>query len=224
MSALSSTRSAGAPLARASGAVVLLHGRGATAESMLSLSDVLARPELAYIAPQAPGHTWYPYSFLAPIEQNEPQLSQSLASVGQIVGELRVAGFGAERVVLFGFSQGGCPALEYAARNAQRFDAVIGLSAGLIGPELAPGTYNGSFAGSRVFLGSSDVDTHIPLGRVKETAATMRSLGADVVTRIYPGMGHTINEDEVLRVRTLITRVDEPTEVQSQQRRSASCR
>jgi phospholipase/carboxylesterase len=207
VTAWSSARTSGAPLQRARGAMVLLHGRGANAESMLSLADVLAQPDLAYFAPQAPAHTWYPHSFLAPIAQNEPDLSRSLAIVGEIVEGLRAADFSSERVVLLGFSQGGCLALEYAARNAQRYGAIIGLSAGLIGPELQRDGYRGSFAGSRVFLGCSDVDPHIPLVRVRETAATLRALGADVVARIYPGMGHTINDDEIREVRIALTQI-----------------
>lgn len=212
MSALSSAKIAGAPLGRARGAVVLLHGRGATAESMLSLVGVLAQPDLIYIAPQAPGYSWYPYSFLASIQQNEPHLSRSLASIGQVVSGLRAAGLGAERVALLGFSQGGCLALEYAARNPRRFGALFGLSAGLIGSALAADAYNGSFDGTRIFLGCSDVDAHIPLQRVKETAATFRALGADVIERIYPGLGHTINDDEIRQTRIALARMlDTPT-------------
>jgi phospholipase/carboxylesterase len=207
MTALSFARAAGAPLSRARGAVILLHGRGATAESMLPLAEVLGQPDLAYIAAQASGRSWYPYSFLAPTEQNEPHLSRSLASIGRLVNELGAEGFGAERVVLLGFSQGGCLALEYAARNAQRFGAVVGLSAGLIGSELVPAAYKDSFAGTHVLLGCSDVDAHIPIERVRETAAMMRSLGADVSAHIYPGMGHTINDDEVRQVRIALARM-----------------
>jgi phospholipase/carboxylesterase len=207
MTAWSSARTSGAPLQRARGAMVLLHGRGANAESMLSLAEGLAQPDLAYFAPQAPAHTWYPHSFLAPIAQNEPHLSRSLAIIGEIVEGLRAADFSNERVVLLGFSQGGCLALEYAARNAQRYGAIIGLSAGLIGPEVQRDGYRGSFAGSRVFLGCSDIDPHIPLVRVRETAATLRALGADVVARIYPGMGHTINDDEIREVRIALTQI-----------------
>src|SRR5262245_8417321 len=209
MSALSSVRAAGAPLARARGAVILLHGRGATAEDMLSLAEALAEPELAYLAPQAPGHTWYPYSFLAPIEQNEPFLSRSLASVGQLVDALGAEGFGGERLVLLGFSQGGCLALEYAARHGQRFAAVIGFSAGLIGPALAQGSYRGAFGGTEVLLGCSDIDPHIPLARVQESGRMLAALGAEVDVRIYPGMGHSINEDELRRARALLARIGE---------------
>ena len=200
----------GAPLTRAKAAMVLLHGRGATAEGMLDLAEVFAQPDMAYLAPQAPGRTWYPHSFLAPIEQNEPHLSRALAQVDALVGELGHNGFAPEKIVLLGFSQGGCLALEYAARNAQRYGAVIGLSAGLIGPEDTPRDYRGSLAGTRVVLGCSDVDAHIPLARVKESTRALSALGGDVVERIYPGMGHTINDDEIAQVRAALVRVLNP--------------
>lgn len=197
--------SAGAPLSRAKAAMILLHGRGATADGMLELAEVFAQPDVAYLAPQAPGRTWYPYSFLAPIDQNEPHLSRALSLVGELVSDLGRNGFAPEKLVLLGFSQGGCLALEYAARHAQRYGAVIGLSSGLIGPEGTPRTYGGSLAGTRVVLGCSDVDAHIPVGRVHESARVLKTLGGDVVERIYPGMGHTINDDEIAQVRAALS-------------------
>jgi phospholipase/carboxylesterase len=194
----------GAPLDRARAAVVLLHGRGGTAEDILALADALDAPDLAYLAPQAPGHTWYPLSFLAPLEANEPSLSHALATVGAIVGTIAQAGVPAERVVLIGFSQGGCLALEYAARNAGHYGGVAGLSAALVGPPGTPRDYSGSLAGTPVFLGCSDVDGHIPLWRVQESTRVLRGLGAEVTERIYPGMGHTINDDEVAQVRRML--------------------
>lgn len=215
-------KTAGAPFSRAKAATVLLHGRGATAESILSLADVLAQPDIAYVAPQAPGHAWYPHSFLAPIKQNEPWLSRSLGIVESVVGTLAEQGFAAERVVLLGFSQGGCLGLEYAARNARRYGAVIGLSAGLIGPEGVPLTYSGSLSGTPVFLGCSDVDAHIPLSRVQETSRCLRALGADVVERIYRGMGHTINDDEVRQVRGMLAKLLHPASPAAAERTVAS--
>jgi phospholipase/carboxylesterase len=159
---------------------------------------------LAYVAPQAPGLTWYPLSFLAPIAQNEPALSQALAAVGTVVGGLAEAGIPAERTVLMGFSQGGCLALEFAARNARRYGGAVGLSAALIGPPGTPRDYAGALAGTPVFLGCSDVDGHIPLWRVQESTTVLRGLGAEVTERIYPGMGHTINDDEIAHVRRLL--------------------
>jgi phospholipase/carboxylesterase len=175
---------------------------------MLALAEAFAQSDVACFAPQAPGGSWYPYSFLAPIDRNEPHLSRSLGTVGQLVQEL--SGFGLERLVLLGFSQGGCLALEFAARNAQRYGAVIGLSAGLIGPENTPREYAGSLAGTRVFLGCSDSDAHIPLGRVKESSRVLSALGGAVVERIYPGMGHTVNDDEVDQVRAAIAGILHP--------------
>jgi phospholipase/carboxylesterase len=195
---------AGAPLGRAKVAVIMLHGRGASAESMLDFADVFAQPEIAYLAPQAPGSTWYPYSFMAPFEQNEPALSNALATVASAIADLARQGFPSERLVLLGFSQGGCLALEYAARNARPYGAVVGLSAGLIGPPGTRRSYPGSMAGTPVFIGCSDVDFHIPLGRVHESIEVLRRIGADVTERIYPSMGHTINDDEVKHVRSIL--------------------
>jgi len=198
--------SAGAPLARARAAVILLHGRGASAASMLELAEVFAQPDLAFLAPQAPGHTWYPLSFLAPLTANEPALSRALATVGDTVGEVIADGLAPERIVLLGFSQGGCLALEYAARNARRYGGLVGLSAGLIGPPGTPRNYAGSLAGTPAFLGCSDVDAQIPLARVHESTQALRALGGEVTERIYPGMGHTINDDEVDAVREVLGR------------------
>ena len=203
----------GAPLARAKAVTVLLHGRGASAESMLALAEPLAQPDLACIAPQAPGGSWYPYSFLAPITQNEPHLSRSLATVGDLLTTLSAQGFNTDRVILLGFSQGGCLALEYAARNARRYGGVIGLSAGLIGPEGTPRDYHGSLAGTPTFLGCSNIDGHIPLNRVQESSRMLRGLGGDVVERIYPGLGHTINEDELRHVRGILADLLQPTSI-----------
>jgi phospholipase/carboxylesterase len=198
------TLTAGTQLDRSRAAVVLLHGRGGMAEDILTLADALAVTDLAYLAPQAPGNTWYPLSFLAPIERNEPALSRALATVGAIVGTVAQSGVPAERVVLVGFSQGGCLALEYAARNAQRYGGVVGLSAGLIGPPGSPREYPGSLAGTPVFLGCSDLDAHIPVWRVRESTQVLRGLGAEVTERIYPGMGHLISDDEIAHVRQVL--------------------
>ena len=207
---------AGAPLERAHMAVILVHGRGATAESMLSLAEELApmnsEPEalceafksIAFLAPQAPGHAWYPYSFLAPIEQNEPHLSNALQTLDGLFEQLEQAGLPPERVMLLGFSQGACLSLEYAARHTRRYAGVAGLSGGLIGPPGTPRDYPGSLDGTPVFLGCSDVDPHIPEERVYETAQVLERMGAQVTTRLYPGMGHTINEGELVLVRRML--------------------
>jgi phospholipase/carboxylesterase len=195
---------AGAPLARARAAAVLVHGRGGSADDMLLFGDEFGLDDVAYVAPQAANNTWYPYSFLAPLRQNEPYLTQALARIEAAFAHLAREGFASERVALIGFSQGGCLALEYAARNAKRYGAVAGLSAGLIGPEGTPRTYAGSLADTPVFLGCSDVDGHIPLERVHESRDVFTALGGQVTERIYPGMGHTVNADEVAHVTAML--------------------
>lgn len=195
---------AGASLREARAAAVLVHGRGSNAADMLGLAGEFGQDDIAYLAPEAAQRTWYPYSFLAPLAQNEPHLTNALATVGETLAHLAREGFGAERVALIGFSQGGCLALEYAARNATRYGAVAGLSAGLIGPPGTPRDYAGAFAGTPVFLGCSDVDGHIPLARVHESRDVLTRMGANVTERIYPGMGHTVNADEIEHVRILL--------------------
>jgi len=199
--------SSGAPLARARAAAVLVHGRGSNAEDILGLADEFAQDDIAYLAPQAPRGSWYPYSFLAPLDQNEPHLSRALATLGAVLDEVAREGFTPERVALIGFSQGGCLALEYVARNAKRYGAVAGLSAGLIGPPGTPRDYAASLAGTPVFLGCSDIDSHIPLARVHESRDVLGRTGATVTTRIYPGMGHTVNSDEIEHVSRLLAAI-----------------
>ena len=199
-----SIATAGMPLAHAKAAVIMLHGRGASAGDMLSLVELLGQPDMAYLAPQAPGASWYPYSFLEPIARNEPALSQALATVDGVLAHLSEHGLPPDRVVLLGFSQGGCLALEYTARHARRYGGAVGLSAGLIGPPGTPRNYAGTLAGTPVFIGCSDVDFHIPLARVHESTEVLRRLGGDVTERIYPGLGHTINDDEIAHVRRIL--------------------
>lgn len=201
---------AGSPLHRAKAAVVMVHGRGADAEGMLSLAEVFAQRDVAYLAPQAAGRSWYPHSFLVPIERNEPYLSSALCVLDGLLDQLAGAGCAPERVVLLGFSQGACLALEYAARRARRYGGLIGLSGGLIGPDGTPRDYAGDLDGTPVFLGCSDVDPHIPLARVHETARVLSRLGGLVAERIYPGMGHGINDDEVKHVRGLLATLAKP--------------
>ncbi|MGG5890139.1 alpha/beta hydrolase [Falsiroseomonas sp. HC035] len=198
---------AGSPLGQARGAVVMVHGRGADAAGMLSLAEVFAQPDLAYLAPQAAGGTWYPYSFLAPTERNQPFLSSALGMLDGLFEDLSVAGIAPGRVVLLGFSQGACLALEYAARRARRYGGLVGLSGGLIGPDGTARDHAGDLGGTPVLLGCSDVDPHIPLLRVHETARVLRRLGGTVTERIYPGMGHGINDDEVTHIRDLLAQL-----------------
>lgn len=195
---------AGEPLADAQAALILLHGRGATAASILTLAREVDQPDFAYLAPQAAGFTWYPQSFLAPIAQNEPNLSSALALVDRVLTTVADAGVPRERTILLGFSQGACLATEYAARNAGRYGGVVAFSGGLIGPPGTPRDYDGSFAGTPFFFGCSDVDPHIPEERVHESADAVEGMGAVVTTRIYPGMGHTVNEDELDAVRQMM--------------------
>jgi predicted esterase len=190
--------------AQARVAVILVHGRGASAEDVLGLAQEFRLPDITYLAPQAAGHTWYPYSFLTTIEKNEPGISSGLRVIGGLVGALGAQGLSADRVAILGFSQGACLSLEFAARNARRYAGVIGLSGGLIGPPGTPRNYPSSMEGTPVFLGCSDVDPHIPVERVHESADVFRALHATVDERIYPGMGHTVNIDEIEAVRRLL--------------------
>jgi predicted esterase len=194
----------GAPLQSARAAVIMLHGRGASAADILSLAPMFEADSLAYLAPQAANNTWYPYPFTAPMERNEPWLSSALARVGQMAAAVEAAGISAEGIYLLGFSQGACLALEYAARHARRYAGVFGLSGGLIGPDGTPRDYPGSMDGTPVFLGCSDVDGHIAKGRVEETAEVFRRLGGSVSLRFYPGMGHTVNDDEIAQVQRIL--------------------
>jgi phospholipase/carboxylesterase len=202
----------GKGLEKASAAMILIHGRGASAESILSLSAELAYPDFAYLAPQAAGNTWYPHPFLAPIESNEPFLSSALAAVGETLARLSRAGIPAERTILLGFSQGACLALEFAARHPRRYAGVAGLSGGLIGPN--PGepdassgtqrTYSGSLDGTPIFLGCSEADFHIPKERVIHSGDIFQQLGGQVTLRLYPNLGHAINQDELDAVKEMM--------------------
>lgn len=196
--------SLGVGLDEARAAVVLIHGRGATAQSILTLAEEFAQPDLAYVAPQAAGNTWYPFSFMMPMAQNEPYLSSALATVSALVASIEDLGVPAERIVLAGFSQGACLASEWVARHARRYGGLIVFSGGLIGPPGTPRTYGGTLDGTPVFVGCSDVDFHIPVERVHETTNVLRALGATVDERIYPQMGHTVIEDELDAARTLL--------------------
>ena len=196
---------AGEPLESAKAAMIMVHGRGATAEDILMLADEFKQPGFAYLAPQAAGNTWYPNSFLAPIASNEPGLSSGLAVIASLLEQLTQAGISNERTILLGFSQGACLSLEFTARNARRYGGVAGLSGGLIGPDGTLRNRSGSLAGTPVFLGCSDIDPHIPKARVQETAEVLRQLGGDVTMQLYPRMGHTVNRDELRSVQTMMS-------------------
>ncbi len=201
---------AGAPLGRAAAAMIMLHGRGASAQDILTSVPMLNHGGFAYLAPDAPDHTWYPRPFLAPLQDNEPALSSSLMLVSELVSAVSQAGIPPERLILFGFSQGACLTLEYAARHAQRYGGVVGLSGGLIGPDGLKREFRGSLSGTPVFLGCSDIDPHIPSHRVEHAAGVLRELGAAVTARLYPNMGHSINPDELDAVRGMMDAVIAP--------------
>jgi predicted esterase len=195
---------AGEPVDHARAAMVLVHGRGASAKSILDLAVELNQPGWTYLAPQAAGNTWYPHSFLAPLASNEPGLSSGLAALANVLAHVAQAGIPPERVMLVGFSQGACLTLEFVARNARSYGGAAGLSGGLIGPDGTPRNSPGSLAGTPVFLSCSDVDFHIPKERVQLTAEVLQCLGGKVTMRLYPGMGHTVNDDELEAVRAMM--------------------
>ncbi|WP_049924277.1 alpha/beta hydrolase [Halopiger djelfimassiliensis] len=193
----------GTPLESAEAALVLAHGRGATARGMIQLADEVHREGVAFLAPQAAGQTWYPDSFLAPVERNEPGRTSGLQAIADAIDEAGDAGISPERVMLVGFSQGACLASEFLARNPRRYGGLAALSGGLIGEELDD-EYPGDLESTPVFLGCSDVDPHIPETRVRETAAVFESMNADVTMRLYEGMGHGVNEDELEAVAEMV--------------------
>lgn len=196
----------GAALDDAEGAVILLHGRGGNAADMLGLADMVAGPRLAVLAPNAVGQTWYPYRFTEPVSRNEPYLSSALSLVETLIARLVEKGLPAGRIALLGFSQGACLALECASRHAARLGAVIGLSGGLIGESITSAGRPRQ-DGLPVFLGCSERDPHIPLRRVRETEDVLCRLGARLVTRIYPGSDHGINQDELDETRRFVALV-----------------
>ena len=197
----------GKALGEAQAAMVLIHGRGASAHDILELGLYLATPDMAQLAPQAANNTWYPFSFLAPLENNEPYLSSALQVVADLVEQIEAAGIPTEKIVIGGFSQGACLASEFVARNARRYGGLLAFSGGLIGPPGMPRDYEGSLAGTPVFIGCSDVDFHIPIERVQETADVLADLGAEVTKKIYPNMGHTIVQDEIDEARAIVALV-----------------
>ncbi|MGB2634604.1 MAG: dienelactone hydrolase family protein [Candidatus Acidiferrum sp.] len=195
----------GATIESANAAIVLLHGRGASAEDILGLVNEFQMPGTAYLAPEAASHTWYPYSFLAPIERNEPWLTSALDLVAATLAKLKSSGMPSEKVALMGFSQGACLATEFVARNPRRYAALVAFTGGLIGPEGTPFHYSGALDGTPCFLGSGDPDPHVPWERVKESASALSALGGKVTLKRYPGMPHTISEDEISEAKKLLS-------------------
>jgi phospholipase/carboxylesterase len=195
---------AGSPADAATAAVIAIHGRGAAPADILGLQPTVARPDVAWLAPAAADRRWYPNRFIAEIASNEPFLSSALRRIESLVDELVRTGTPHERIVFLGFSQGACLSSEFVARNPGRWGGLVVLSGGLIGPPGTTWSTPGSLKGTPVFLGCSDVDAHIPLERVEESAEVLSRLGGDVTLRIYPGMGHTVNQDEIEHTRRVI--------------------
>ncbi len=195
----------------ARGGVILLHGRGASAQSILSLARELKTEGITYFAPQAADNTWYPHSFMEPRDRNEPGISSGLQAIHQVVNQFHQAGMKNKHILLMGFSQGACLTLEYAARHPHRYGGVIGLSGGVIGERIEFQHYYGSLEGTPVFLGCSQKDPHIPKQRVDETAKLFRYLDANVTKTIYPDLGHSVNEDELEHARQLINKASTAT-------------
>lgn len=198
---------AGPDAASAEVAMILVHGRGASADNMLLFADEFNRADIHYRAIQAKGHTWYPRSFLAPIEMNEPGISSGLQAIYEHLSDLNEAGIPTDRIILLGFSQGACLATEFAARHPQKYGGVIGLSGGLIGEEVDPQNYSGSLENTPTFLGCSDRDPHIPKERVEHTAEIFEGLGADLTKKIYEGMGHTVIPDEIQHINRILNTI-----------------
>lgn len=198
---------AGATLDEAKAVMIMVHGRGATAEGILQLSSEFYHPDVAYLAPQARGNTWYPYSFLAPMEQNEPGISSGLQALADVVEQTQAADNPLEKIILMGFSQGACLMVEFLARHPQKYGGGLIFTGGLIGPDVDPNRYTGSLGHTPVFLGSSDIDPHVPLDRVNDTETVLNHLGAAVDKRIYPNMPHTINHDELSVAKQLVTKL-----------------
>jgi phospholipase/carboxylesterase len=188
---------AGKDLAAADRALILMHGRGGSAEDILSLADYLPVDGFALLAPQATGHSWYPYSFLEPPARNQPWLGSALELVDSLVREVLAAGIARERIYLAGFSQGACLTLEFAARNAARYGGVAAFTGGLIGDKVYSENYKGEFAGTPFFIGTGDRDPHVPLERVDATVRLLRGMGAEVTEKVYPGRPHTVVADEL---------------------------
>jgi predicted esterase len=210
---------AGEPLDRASAAMIMVHGRGASARDILTIAAEVATPGFAFLAPEAAGGAWYPNRFMEPIESNQPWLDSALELLKTILARVGET-IRPEQVILLGFSQGACLTLEFAARHARRYGGLIGLSGGLIGPDGTPRDYPDSLAGTPVFLGCSDVDPHIPAGRVRDSAAVLEKLGGVVRVELYEGLGHEVNQDELDVVRAMMAALERREEVGEAARRT----
>lgn len=195
---------AGKKIGEAKKALVMIHGRGAFAEDILSLAGYFNLNDFALIAPQAENNTWYPYSFLAPPKQNEPWLSSALHILNEVVTDINNEGIASNNIYFLGFSQGACLTLEFVTRNAKKYGGIVAFTGGLIGDEIYTENYSGDFMNTPIFIGSSDPDPHVPIERVYVTTGILKNMHADVAIKIYPGMGHTINKDEIEQANMLI--------------------
>ena len=195
---------AGKPLGEGRAVMIMIHGRNAGPQNILDLVPHLQHPDFTYLAPAAADHTWYPYSFLTDISRNEPGLSSGLQLVDQLIATAIAHGVPRDQIVLLGFSQGACLAAEYSVRHAERYGGVIVFSGGLIGPPGTVWNYRGTFNATPVFLGCSDIDAHIPKDRVEESAAVFEQMGAAVTLRLYRGMAHMVNDDELTAARAVM--------------------
>ena len=199
---------AGQSLETASKVLIMMHGRGGSAEDILGLSDHLQVKDFAIVAPKATNNTWYPYSFLMPPQQNEPWLSSALQVIKEIINDLVAKGVTQELIYFLGFSQGACLTLEFVTRNATRFGGVVALTGGLIGDKIHEQNYAGNFDGTKIFIGTSDPDPHVPVQRVHDSELILRKLNAAVTVKVYKGMGHTINQDELDAANMILTSVE----------------
>ena len=194
----------GESIDEAKAAMIMMHGRGATAKDIFELVSNLKQPGFAYLAPQAEGNAWYPNSFLAPLDSNEPALTSALLTIENILVKLEEAAIPVEQTIILGFSQGACLTLEFVARNAKRYGGVVGLSGGLIGPDDTARDYPGTLAGTPIFLGCSDKDPFVPKERVEFSATIMQKLGGDVTAKLYPNLAHTVNPDEIRSIHAMM--------------------
>lgn len=195
---------AGKKMDEAKKALIMVHGRGASAENIIGLAPNLNVKDYALIAPQATNYTWYPYSFLAPPTQNEPWLSSALELLNEVVRDINKAGITADNIYFLGFSQGACLTLEFVTRHAKKWGGVAAFTGGLIGDKMYPENYTGDFKGTPIFIGTSNPDPHIPVERVHETTKILKTMNASVTEKIYQNMGHTISQDEIEKANELI--------------------
>jgi phospholipase/carboxylesterase len=197
-------QTAGTSLLEANKALIMIHGRGSNSADILSLARHLDVEDYALVAPEATNNTWYPNSFLAPIKQNEPYLSSAIDLLSRTVAFIEENGISKENIYFLGFSQGACLALEFTARNAAKYGGIVAFTGGLIGDKVYPENYSGDFNGTPLFIGTSDPDFHVPVQRVHDSTAQLKSMGASVTEKVYPNMGHTISQDEIELANQLI--------------------